>query len=118
MGSDAPPAIDPVFQLGPSLLGSQLTFLLFGAFLVQLYSYIINSSVAEKGYAKILVTFVTIAELLSILIICNHAWHVLISNKEIKENHRLSATAPFYTVLNRSSLCFQGLFSWYAPMTY
>ncbi|TFK24348.1 hypothetical protein FA15DRAFT_756616 [Coprinopsis marcescibilis] len=113
MNNGGPSSIDSVFQLGPTLIGSQLAFFLFGAFIVQLYHYITNPSGTEKYYTKILVTFITVAELLSILIICDHAWHALIRNKAIHENHILSVTAPFYTILNGSlGVCFQWLFSW------
>ncbi|TFK17454.1 hypothetical protein FA15DRAFT_327149 [Coprinopsis marcescibilis] len=104
--------IDPVLHSGPTLIGSQLCFLLMGTFLIQLYHYFTWYS-GDKRRIKALVCFVALEELVSIVIIADNAWHTLIRNAVAQGTPTPSATSPANPVLNGMvAFCVQGFFAW------
>ncbi|TFK19525.1 hypothetical protein FA15DRAFT_674332 [Coprinopsis marcescibilis] len=112
--SDNATGTNAIFFTGPSFVGSQLAWFFFGAFVVQLYNYIISNP-RGKLFPKILVWFLAVVEILGLLIICDHAWYYLVlqSDQNSPATARMSVTAPAYTVLNGTlAACFQGFFAW------
>ncbi|TFK17453.1 hypothetical protein FA15DRAFT_676064 [Coprinopsis marcescibilis] len=117
MGSLEVELVDPILIAGPTLLGALGSYLLFGAYLIQLYHYILRqTTTTKKDHVGIrcLVAFVTLLEIIAIVMVAENAWTSLVmSIRKPELLTTLSPMAPANPILSATiSMSVQCFFAW------
>ncbi|EAU82301.1 hypothetical protein CC1G_08913 [Coprinopsis cinerea okayama7 len=114
--SDAAPEVplNPALVGGPVLVGAVLSFMLFGALVVQVYTYASNATGSRQKGLHGYVTFMVLFEAVNVCLIFHNAWHSLvlsISNPALVFTPSMSA--PVLQIFNAVvATSVQSFFAW------
>ncbi|TFK21422.1 hypothetical protein FA15DRAFT_696369 [Coprinopsis marcescibilis] len=128
-------SVDPLLLSGPIFMGVFGSSFFFGVYLTQLYNYLSYQPPASRGNGdgrskkdpialRVLIIIVTILECLSLGMVTDNGWLILVSStgpkSSLGSSNRTGAAIPPTTALNSNmvnssdvvSLCMQCFFAW------